>query len=551
MSGSKIRPGWIGTGSQASRYFWSILSVGVTTGCFWLARAYLDKGQASLLYLPVVIACSIFFGFGPAVLCAILSFLCWDFFFLPPFYTFVVTDPKNWISLFVFLLTAISTARMASMAREQAQRAQAREGEIATLFQASESLSHEIRADSLLATLVQLLQTLCDASRCVVFRSDTQGGLHLAAGQSLNLAATEQEKALMLCMAGAAYENRQVIGFGTSPTLWTKALDAIPLSAMQATPSTLGVYVPLQAESSFVGVLHIGPRLDRQPFSSTDERLILTLANHAAVGIARADLARQAAQAEALREADALKDTLLSLVSHELRTPLAAIKALITGMLDPRAVLADESRSENLRAVDRETDRLNAVVGNLLDLSRLEAGAWHPHKDWCDLAELIATSLDHLPEEQAARVHINLPDNLPLLRADYTQLALVLTNLLGNAAKYTPGDSPIQIFASATLSEQQASPEGVTLTIRDFGPGIAPDEEERLFERFYRGQLHRDSAVHGSGLGLALCRIIIEAHGGRIWASNAPNGEPHGAMFSLFLPIDDNSQKRSDPKNYG
>ncbi len=519
-------------------YVWAIAGVGAATGCFWLARAYLDKGQASLLYLPVVIACAIRFGFGPAVLGAALSFLCWNFFFLPPFYTFVVADPKDWISLFVFLLAAVTTAQLAARARIQTQQSEAREAEIATLFQASEAISREVRADGLLAALARQLQTLSGASRCLVFRNIPLDGLRLVDAQTLGAALAPGEEETIRRMAEAACEHRQTIGFGQSRNLWAKALGMDRLTAMNSESAGLGVYVPLQAEKNVVGVLHVGPRDDGLTFSGMDQRLILTLANHAAVVIAREALAGQAAQAEALREADLLKDSLLSLVSHELRTPLAAIKASVTGLLDPRAVWNDASRTENLRAINSETDRLSLVVSNLLDLSRLDAGAWRPQKDWCDVAEIVGTVLDRLPGTQAARVRVCLDADLPLVRADYTQVALVLTNLLENAIKYTPPGTPIHLSAVAASHRPDAAPQSVTLSVRDFGPGLMRGEEEHLFERFYRGLAHRSSAVHGIGLGLALCRAVVQAHGGRLWASSAPVGEPQGAVFQVSLPVE-------------
>ncbi len=524
---------------------WAAGGVVGATGVFWLMRGYLDTGQASLLYLPVVIACAVRFGFGPAVLGAVSSFFCWNFFFLPPLYTLAIQNPRDWLSLFVFLLAALTTAQLASRARSQTLQAQAREAEIATLFEASEALSRAVRADSLLAALAGQLQTVCRASRCLVFRSVALGGLQLAAMQALGSTLSESETATIRQGADAAYEHRQTIGFGQSQGLWTKALNANRPEAADVTLATLGVYVPLLAETEMVGVLHVGPRADGLAFSAMDERLILTLANHAAVVIAREALANQAAQAQALREADTLKDALLSLVSHELRSPLATIKASVTGLLDPRAVWDDASRTENLRAINRDADRLSGVVANLLDLSRLEAGAWRPQRDWCDIAEIVGTVLDRLPDAQAARVQVGLADDLPLVRADYTQVALVLTNLLENAIKYAPAGSVIHLTGAALPGSPGEAADSVRLAVRDRGPGIAPDEAVRLFERFYRGRAHQGSAVHGTGLGLALCRAVVQAHGGRIWAGNAPPGEPHGAVFSLTLPVSEVDEDRT------
>ncbi len=505
-----------GVWHEARGFFWAAAGVGAATGCFWLGRGFLDKGQASLLYLPVVLACAVRFGFGPAVVGAGLSFLCWNFFFLPPFYTLIVADPRDWLSLLVFLVAAVTTAQLAARAREQTRQAQAREAEIATLFEASETLSREVRADRLLSILTTQLETLCHATHCRVLKAS---GTSLLPDPDVPLPVRR--------LAEAAFDHDQTIGFGDSRHLWARALAA-------DTQTLPGVCVPLHTASGRVGVLSVGPRDDGRPYSALEERLILTLANHAAVVIARDLLAAEAAQATALREADVLKDSLLSLVSHELRTPLASIKASASGLLQPGSDWGEDARREALRAIDTEADRLGGLVGSLLDLSRLEGGAWQPRKDWCDLLEVVGTALDRLPPAEAARVTVEAPADLPLLQADYTQIALVLTNLLENAVKYTPPGSPIAL----SLTTAAETP-GVTVRVRDFGAGLVAGEEARLFERFYRSPHHQKSTVRGTGLGLALCLAVVEAHGGRVWAANAPAGQSPGAVFSFFLPPGD------------
>jgi two-component system sensor histidine kinase KdpD len=506
-----------------SGYGWAGGGVGAATACFWLVREYLDKGQASLLYLPVVIACAIRFGFGPAVAGALLSFLCWNFFFLPPFGTFVVADPKDWLSLIVFLIAAVSTSQLAAQARAQTEQARAREAEVETLLQASEVVTREVGAVQLLAALTEQLQTLCQATICVVFQASSSGTALRPIGEG-----TISESAQK--MAETVFGQDQVIGFGPNDRLWAKAWRETALSTLES--ESQGIYVPLHAAGSRVGVLHVGPSRDGRPFSSAEQRLILTLANHAATVIAREALAQEAAQAAALREADLLKDSLLSLVSHELRTPLAAIKASATGLLQPDAHWDDSERLETLQAINHEADHLTALVGNLLDLSRLEAGAWIPNKDWCDISDVVGSVLDRLPTADAARVRVEMPSELPLIQADYTQIALTLENLLMNAVKYSPRDSPILLSALLDPSH----PGGLCIRIRDYGSGIVPGEEKQIFERFFRGSRHRDSAIHGTGLGLALCHAIVQAHDGRLWAANPSPYEPSGAVFSVTLP---------------
>src|SRR5579883_975616 len=319
-------------------YVWAFIGIALATACFWLARGWLDKGQASLLYLPVVIACAVRFGFGPAVLGAILSFLCWNFFFLPPFYTLIVHDPKDWLSLIVFLVAAIVTAQLAAQARKQTEEAQAREAEVATLFAASEAISREVSTDRLLEALAEQIKSLCHASRCLIFHRPLGADrLALMSGSTEPAKLAPQDLEIVERIAEVSFEHDQVMGINGRSALWMKALqESVPNISLDKADD-LGIYIPLYAADTRIGVLQVGPRQDGQPYSPADERLILTLANHAAVVIARDGLAQAATQAAALREADLLKDSLLSLVSHELRSPLAAIKASATGLLQPGA----------------------------------------------------------------------------------------------------------------------------------------------------------------------------------------------------------------------
>ena len=524
-----FRP-WVG-------FLWAAAATAFATGGFWLFRASLDKGQASLLYLPVVIACAIRFGFGPAVAGAVLSFLCWNFFFLPPLDTLAVSDPKDWLSLVIFLIAAVTTAHLAARARAQTEEARVRERETLTLFQASEALSGEADDALLLPALAAQIARTCGTLGCVVLRREASGMFRPVATVADAPPSSEDEH-LIAQMARSVAEHNLVVGFGRTRHLWAKALGHSDGAADRGP----GAYVPLRVKGALVGVLHVGPRRDGQPFFAQDQRLIMALANHAAVVIARQALAEEAAQAVALREADALKDALLSLVSHELRTPLAAIKAAASGLMQRGAVWPEAARDAAIRTVDAEADRLTALVSNLLDLSRLEAGAWRPDKDWCDLGEIVATALDRLPEADAARVRVDSPADLPLVRADYVQIALVLTNLLQNAIKY--GALGGAICLNLTRDEP-----GVHVAVRDFGDGVTPGDEETIFRRFYRSARHVDSTVHGTGLGLALCREVIQAHGGRIWVSNAPAEEPPGAVFSFFLPTAGDAGPEEDVPN--
>jgi len=245
--------------------------------------------------------------------------------------------------------------------------------------------------------------------------------------------------------------------------------------------------------------------------------------------IERARLHRESLQIELLQRTDALRAALLSSVSHDLRTPLSSIKAAATSLLQEDIQWDEEAQRGFALMIEREADRLNRLVGNLLDMSRIEGGALKPEKEWYPVDELIHDVLGHIqPLLQGRTVITNLPDDLPPVELDYLQMDQVLTNLIENAVRYTPLSSPIEIDA-------QVKDEYILISIADRGPGIPPADIERIFDKFYRVLSTQNKAVRsGSGLGLAVCKGLVETHGGRIWAENREGG---GTIFFFTLPI--------------
>jgi two-component system sensor histidine kinase KdpD len=262
------------------------------------------------------------------------------------------------------------------------------------------------------------------------------------------------------------------------------------------------------------------------------ERLLRGYLDQIALGIERARLRREEVRAEVLQRTDQLRSALLSSISHDLRTPLASIKAA-AGSLQQRDVLwDDEARREFVGAIEREADRLNRLVSNLLDMSRIEAGVLHPDKEWYSLGELIQEVLDRLaPALEGRAVTIMVPPDLPPVPLDYLQIDQVLTNLVENAVHYTEPGTPIEVTVERSGGE-------VLVRVADRGPGIPPQDLERIFDKFYRvgpgGLPGAGPRVQGSGLGLAVARGLVEAHGGRIWAANRPGG---GAILTFTLPV--------------
>jgi two-component system sensor histidine kinase KdpD len=293
---------------------------------------------------------------------------------------------------------------------------------------------------------------------------------------------------------------------------------------IECLPTT--ITAPLRVDDRSVGSISVQPQL-QQVFHAPERRLIELLASQAALAVERARLVAQAADAQALVESDRLKSALLSSVSHDLRTPLVAIKGIATALRQRDVAWDVAAGQQMLDTLVEEADRLNRLVGNLLDMSRIESGALHPAREWEDLSEIVGGVLSHMrPHLHGRTVKTDLPANLPLIWINAALIDQVLTNLVENALKYTPAGTPLKIAAEV---------QGDTIQVRviDQGPGIAADALPHIFDKFFRvvgPERHAD----GTGLGLAICQGIVEAHGGHIWASNRSHG---GAAFTFTLPL--------------
>jgi two-component system sensor histidine kinase KdpD len=306
------------------------------------------------------------------------------------------------------------------------------------------------------------------------------------------------------------YEHREMAGLGTSTLPGAKAL-----------------YLPLVASRGTLGVLGVRPTESRALEAPEQLHQLETFANQTALAIERAQLAKEAQEAQVRAEAERMRNALLSSVSHDLRTPLATIMGSASSLLENGTHFQRGTWQDLLQSIVDEAERLNRLVGNLLDMTRLEAGTLAVKKDWLPLEEVVGTALARMEKRLGNRpVAIHVPADLPLVQIDGVLIEQVLINLLENGVKYTPVKSEIDISASV-------SDGAVRVEVADRGPGFAPGEEERLFDKFYRGQTG-DS--RGVGLGLAICRAIVEAHGGKIWAENRPGG---GAAFRFTLPAKD------------
>jgi two-component system, OmpR family, sensor histidine kinase KdpD len=350
------------------------------------------------------------------------------------------------------------------------------------------------------------------------------------------------------------------VGLDRSRGIWQKALARAAVAAGEDAENggrrADDLFLPLVAEAKAVGVLHARLRRDVL-LTEMERRVILSLADHAAVALARDRLMREAAGAQALAEADRLKGALLSAVSHDFKTPFASIKASIAALRRrPEITRLPGDALELLEGIEEQANRLNALVSDLLDFSRLESGAWQPAREPYDLGDILGTVLARFDAVAEGRIHVALPDNLTMVEVDGVQIAQVLWNLLDNALKYAPLVTPVTVSAAQDGDR-------VRITVSDEGPGVDPSEQQRIFEPFYRGGGRSaarggraggsgdDAGTKGTGLGLAICRGLVEAHGGRLWIENR---SPTGAAFHLTVPValkPGAGAKRHDPSYTG
>lgn len=510
----------------ASRYLAAAVAVAGVTGALLGVRADLGVLNVGLIFLLLTFVLALALGSGPAALAAVLSFFAFDYFLLPPFHTLTIASADHVLALFVYLGIAITTGQLVARVRTRTELAVQEQRRTALLYDLNAALMANVTLDEILATIVERVVHIFGAAQCRIL---------LPADEGLNVRARYPATAPThvdrqnLAMAMWALQERVVAGQGFSEhrirfphgvktppprSRWTRGRDAM--------------YLPITSGEHTMGVLEIAGRPGGGRFQHDDVRLLTSFANQTGLALERARLAEGAARAAALVQSDELKSALLAAVSHELRTPLATIKASVTSLLDTSIQWDEASQMEFLQAINEETDRLALMVGNLLDLSRIEGGALRPNKEWYDVAELVADVENRLLVLAGnRRVQTDVAAELPLAYFDYVELAQVLMNLGENALKYTPAGTLITITV-------RCGDGVIEFAVRDTGPGIPPGKIDRLFDKFYR--IDPVGPVRGTGIGLTISKGLVEAHGGRIWVESRV-GE--GTVFRFTVPINE------------
>jgi two-component system sensor histidine kinase KdpD len=456
-----------------------------------------------VIYLLSTVVAAVFLGRGPAILTSILSVVAFDFFFVPPSLTLAVSDSEYILTFLGLLAVSLVISYLTAQVREQADAAQKREAQTAALYELGHDLTAAVGLEAVAKTIIDHIGQIYSREVALFLPEINDLKLYMAS-QDLSVAENE------LAVANWAFEHGQQAGRGT---------DTLPDASMH--------YQPLKTTRGVIGVLGIKPLGINTYLSSDQKRILDAFANQVALAIEGAQLVEQAHQTELLEATEKLQTALLNSISHDLRTPLVSITGALSSLDEASPALDPEVQRALIETAREEAERLNRLVGNLLDITRLEAGAMRLHREACDMQELIGSSLEQIGTPLKNRqVKVDLSNKLPLLSLDFVLFSRVMVNVIDNALKYSPPEKPIEI--RAYVSNQY-----LEISVADRGDGIPVEDLEHIFDKFYRVQ--RPDNVSGTGLGLSISKGIVEAHGGSIRAENRIGG---GAIFNVRLPLE-------------
>jgi len=482
-------------------YVWAAFFVAATTGLAAAILALYPVPDLEILYVVTVMLTALRLGRRPSLFAAALSVAAYDLFFVPPMHTFAISDWHYLLSFGMMFGVGWLVSTLTTRIRWQEEAAAAREERTRSLFELGRDLGYARSVSAIAAVAAKHATRAFDASAIVLMPGAVQD-LTPQAAEPAGVALDAGD----MGVAKWVFEHGRIAGSGT---------DTLPGARV--------ICVPLLTTGEPVGVLVLVPRRPL-PLDADQRARFDAFCRQAAFALERALLAREA-EASALRaKAEEMRSSLLSAVSHDLRTPLAAITGAASALRDPAAQFSPAQQEELLSDIQVEAARLERLVANLLDMTRVESGGLRVQRDWVPLEEMVGSALARLDRVLGGRpVDVSIAPGLPLLSVDPLLIEQVLVNLIENAAKYAPSSSCIDI-------EGRLGGGGIVVEVKDRGPGIRAGDEQRVFDKFYRGA---DTTVAGAGLGLAICKGIVEAHGGTIGVENRSDG---GAVFRILLP---------------
>jgi two-component system sensor histidine kinase KdpD len=482
-------------------YLWATVACGAVTVLSMPLSLQFDRSNIVAIYIMTVVLVGMRLGRGPAALAAVLSVSAFDFFFVPPRLSFAVSDVQYFLTFAIMLAVGLITGQLTAGLRSQARVALHREERAAALYELARDLAGAVQLDQVARISDESIERTFHAAAALLL-PDPAGRLARASGS------TDPALDIDLGIAQWAFDKGRAAGAGT---------DTLPGSE--------ALYLPLRAPVQARGVLALRARNRRLLKIPEQRQLLDTFAALIAIALERVHYVGIAQDALVRMESERLRNSLLAALSHDLRTPLTVLVGLAESLTLARPPLSP-ALSETAEAIQDEARRMATLVSNLLDMARIESGEARLDLQWQPLEEVVGAALDSARRMlKRHQVEVRLPADLPLVRIDAVLIERVLVNLLENASKYTPADTHVTLAA-------EVAGEHLRVSVSDDGPGLPEGREEALFQKFARGD--RESATPGVGLGLAICRAIIESHHGRIVAINRPSG---GVTFSFMLPL--------------
>jgi len=488
------------------RYLWALLACIAVTAVSMPLAAHFDRSNIVAIFILAVVLVGVRLGRGPAALSAVLNVAAFDFFFVPPRFSFAVSDVQYLLTFFIMLAVGLIAGQLTAGLRFQARVAAHREERAGSLYEIARDLSGAMQIDQVIKISRESIERTFRASAAILL-PDPRGQVVLPTAGVSPISA-DRPLAIEIGIAQWAFDRGQPAGFST---------DTLPGSDV--------LYIPLRAPTRARGVLAVKAHNRRLLRIPEQRQLLDTFAALIAIALERVHYVGVAQSALVSMESERLRNSLLAALSHDLRTPLTVLVGLAESLCLTKPDLSTAQR-ETAEAITEEAHRMSALVSNLLDMARIESGGVKLNLEWQQFEEVVGTALEATRSIlKQHHVDIRLPRDLPLVRFDALLIERVLVNLLENAAKYTPAGSTVTVSAEV-LADQ------LSISVSDNGPGLPPGREDAVFEKFARGQ--RESATPGVGLGLAICRAIIDSHGGKIRGFNRPGG---GATVNFTLPL--------------
>ena len=471
----------------------------------YLVREFLAPTNIIMIYLLCVTVSAIFCGLGPSILVSILSVLAFDVFFVPPYLTFAVEDTQYIFTFIVLLLVGMTISYLTSRVRQQTEAARRREQELAALYALGQDLAIASDLQSYTVSIIQRIKETLGHD-VIIFLPDIQSKAKLkvyTGGVDVSVDSNE------FTAAARSFQNKKIIGHGT---------DTLASAGAK--------YLPLVTTRGAVGVMAVKKTDTASELTIEQERLLEAYADLAAVAIEGIQLADELRSAQILKATEKLQTALLNAISHDLRTPLVSVIGALSSLQEEGMGLNDTAKESLIQVAREEAERLNHLITNLLDESRLEAGAMRLSRQPSEIHDLVGSTLEQLGSRASTRsIKMDIPAEMPFISVDFGLIVQALVNVLDNALKYSPPDSPIEIKGRQVAQE-------VHIEIADRGIGIPEQDLPYIFDKFYR--IKRPDNVTGTGLGLSISRGVVEAHGGRIEAENRVDG---GTIIRVILPV--------------